>query len=78
MWEEEEDNLKISSTPNLALSHDEADGMALAAVLLHNPALFWCSTCAVALHSTEVAAFSSASRKLKTFYIMCFTFSKLK
>lgn len=53
MWEEEEDNLKISSTPNLALSHDEAVGMALAAVLLHSPALFWCSTCAVALHSTE-------------------------
>lgn len=29
MWEEEEDNLKITSTPNLVLSGDEADGMAL-------------------------------------------------
>lgn len=29
MWEEEEDNLNISSTPNLVLSCDEADGMAL-------------------------------------------------
>lgn len=30
MWEEkEEENLKISSTPNWVLSCDEADGMAL-------------------------------------------------
>lgn len=46
MWEEEEDNLKISSTPDLALSHGEAAAMALAAGVLQNPALFYCSTCA--------------------------------
>lgn len=28
MWEEEEESLNISSTPNLVLSCDEADGMA--------------------------------------------------
>lgn len=38
MWEEEE-NLKISSTPDLALSHEEAAAVALAAVVLHSPAL---------------------------------------
>lgn len=68
MWEEEEDNLKISSTPDLALSHDEAAAMALAAGVLQN-------SCSVLLQHMcrcsplyrRDAAFSSANRKLKTF-----------
>lgn len=68
MWDEEE-NLKISSTPNLALSHDEA------AVVLHNPALVWCSTCAVAPHSTEeMQHFHQQTGSFKLFSIMCFFF----
>lgn len=68
MWEEEEENLKISSTPNLA---EEA-----AAVVLQSPALLWCSTCAVVLHSTEeIQHFHQHTGELKLFSIMCFSFS---
>lgn len=52
-WEEE-DNLKISSTPNLVLSCDEADGMALEGQYCCTNHLFSLySKCAIALHSTE-------------------------
>lgn len=73
MWEEEEENVKISSPPNLALSPDEAAGMALAAVVLHNPALFCCSIRAVALHSTEeMHHFHQQTGSLKLFALCAF------